>query len=181
MTDGALSNHAGADILLGDPRYSETVHFLYREAALLDDGQLEEWLDLLTDDVSYQLPVRRTLNGGVADAFSASSNIMSENLASLRVRVHKLTTEYAWAESPRSRSRHHITNVRVRETARDDEIRVISNVLVYRTRGNEPAPDIFSAERRDLLRETDSGWRLAQRLVLLDQTIVTARHLAILL
>ncbi|MBM2812428.1 MAG: hypothetical protein HW416_3187, partial [Chloroflexi bacterium] len=35
MIDGVLSNHTGADILLGDPRYSEAVHFLYREAALL--------------------------------------------------------------------------------------------------------------------------------------------------
>src|ERR687894_379022 len=31
--------------------------FLYREAALLDEGRLDEWLALFTDDGLYRLPV----------------------------------------------------------------------------------------------------------------------------
>ena len=37
----------------------EIEDFLYREAELLDDRRYEEWLDLLTDDVSYFMPMRR--------------------------------------------------------------------------------------------------------------------------
>ncbi len=32
--------------------------FLYLEAELLDDRKLREWLDLLTDDVRYWMPIR---------------------------------------------------------------------------------------------------------------------------
>ena len=32
--------------------------FLYLEAELLDDRKLREWLDLLTDDVRYWMPLR---------------------------------------------------------------------------------------------------------------------------
>lgn len=30
--------------------------FLFEEAALLDEWRLREWLDLLTDDVVYEVP-----------------------------------------------------------------------------------------------------------------------------
>ena len=170
-----------AEVPIVDPRYAEAVQFLYFEAQLLDDQRHAEWLDLLTDDITYQMPVRRNLRGGGPSAYSEDTNIFSENLASLRVRVRKLSTEYAWAETPPSRTRHHISNVRVSETNREDELRVSSNVLVYRTRGDDPAPDLFSAERQDLLRRVNGGWRLARRLVLLDQTVIGVRHLAILL
>lgn len=170
-----------AEVSAVDPRYAEALQFLYFEAQLLDDQRHTEWLDLLTEDISYQMPVRRNLKGGGPSAYSEETNIFSENLASLRVRVHKLSTEYAWAETPPSRTRHHISNVRVSEADREDELRVSSNVLVYRTRGDDPTPDLFSAERQDVLRRVNGSWRLASRLVLLDQTVVGTRHLAILI
>ena len=170
-----------AELPIVDHRYAEAVQFLHLEAQLLDDQRHAEWLDLLTDDVSYRMPVRQNVKGGGASAYSEDSNIFSENLASLRVRVNKLSTEYAWAETPPSRTRHHISNVRVSEADSEDELRVLSNVLVFRARGDDPTPDLFSAERQDMLRRVDGSWRLASRLVLLDQTVVGARHLAILI
>ena len=38
----------------------EVEQFLYHEARLLDERRLHEWLDLLTDDVRYWMPVRTT-------------------------------------------------------------------------------------------------------------------------
>ena len=32
--------------------------FFYLEAELLDDRKLREWLDLLTDDIRYWMPIR---------------------------------------------------------------------------------------------------------------------------
>jgi hypothetical protein len=40
-------------------------------------------------------------------------------------------------------------------------------------------PDVMSAERRDLVRRTPDGWRLARRLVLLDHTILGTSNLAV--
>jgi 3-phenylpropionate/cinnamic acid dioxygenase small subunit len=39
----------------------EVEDFLWHEADLLDDFQYEEWLDLLTDDLSYWMPIRRNV------------------------------------------------------------------------------------------------------------------------
>ena len=36
----------------------EIEQFLYREARLLDDRKFHEWLELLTEDIRYWMPVR---------------------------------------------------------------------------------------------------------------------------
>jgi 3-phenylpropionate/cinnamic acid dioxygenase small subunit len=74
-----------------------------------------------------------------------------------------------------------VSNVRVRTTATADELSVVSNVLVYRNRGWETTPDIFCGERRDVVRRVDDRWRLAARVVLLDQAVLGARDLSIFL
>ena len=170
-----------ADVQLTDPRYGEVLSFLYREAELLDTGRQAEWLDLLAEDVSYRMPVRLNIRRNGSNPYTEETDIFSDNLASLRVRVNKLDTEYAWAETPPSRTRHHVSNVRVVETDNPDELDVRSYVLVYRNRTDSPAADLFSAERQDILRRVDGQLRLARRLIILDQAVVGARHLAILL
>lgn len=147
--------------------------WLYDEAELLDDGRLDDWLELLTDDVVYQVPIRihKEVNDSVrvtgvqTDAFH-----LDEDRTSLQLRVDRVATGFAWAEEPPSRIRHHVANVRVRHTERDDEYAVRSNLLLYRGRWDRPEHDLISAERHDLVREVDGGYRLARRLVVLDAT-----------
>ena len=169
------------DIPTTDPRYAEVIQFLYHEAELLDNARQVEWLDLLTEDVTYRMPVRINVRRNGSSPYAEETDIFSDNLASLRVRVNKLDTEYAWAESPPSRTRHHVSNVRVRETDSPHELEALSYILVYRNRADNPAADILSAERQDLLRKVDGSWRLARRLIVFDQAVVGVRHLAILL
>ena len=38
--------------------------FLYREARLLDERRLVEWLDLLDEDIHYWMPMRRNIKFG---------------------------------------------------------------------------------------------------------------------
>ncbi len=42
----------------GDPRYSEIQEFLFQEAEFLDNGHFSEWLELMTEDIHYRMPVR---------------------------------------------------------------------------------------------------------------------------
>jgi len=42
----------------------EVAEFFYREAELLDSNGLEQWLELLTEDVKYEMPVRLTRERG---------------------------------------------------------------------------------------------------------------------
>ncbi len=167
----------GGPISPGDPRYFEVLEFLYSEAELLDGRRFSEWLELLTEDISYRMP--QPVTRGRTPGYSEETEIFSENLASLRVRVRKLGTEFAWAEDPPSRTRHLVTNIRAWATARPDELEVSSSVLIYRHRSPGASADLFCGERQDLLRKIDEKWRLAKRTVLLDQNVVEARHLAI--
>jgi p-cumate 2,3-dioxygenase subunit beta len=103
--------------------------FLYEEAALLDEWRLDEWLELLTDDVTYEVPSTDIPAG---DPHTTLSLIADDNLR-LRSRVAQLLGRSAWAENPPSRTRRMISNVRVRGVE-GEAIYVTANFVVYRLR-----------------------------------------------
>jgi 3-phenylpropionate/cinnamic acid dioxygenase small subunit len=162
------------------PEYADILDFLYREAELLDAWRFEEWLTLLTEDIVYRMPARLTTRNRNTPGFSDATAIFNDNLASLRVRVARFGTSFAWAEDPPSRTRHFVTNVRVNRSEHSNELDVRANLLLYRVRADQPVPDIFSGERHDILRPADGTLKLARRIIFLDQTLVNARHLSIL-
>jgi 3-phenylpropionate/cinnamic acid dioxygenase small subunit len=45
-------------------------------------------------------------------------------------------------------------------------------LLAYRNRPSVPLGGFYVAQRQDILRKGESGWRLARRLVQLDQTML---------
>lgn len=156
--------------------------FYYDEADLFDQFRLRDWLDLLTDDVRYRMPIRvnRTVRGRSVSEVSDSDMLVDEDKRGLTQRVVRLETGRAWAEEPRSRSRHLVTNVRVRPAKRDNEVSVTSNFIAYRNR-LEVEQDFFVGTREDLLRFDDGRFKIASRLVLLDQSVITAKNMTILL
>ena len=164
-----------------DQRYADALEFLYYEADLLDTGRFLEWLDLLTPDIRYLMPVRLNRGGGEGAEQAGGSEIFRDDRASLEVRVRRLGTNHAWSESPPSRTRHFVTNVRVFATPEPHELAVTSSVLVYRSRSNRRDTDLFSGVREDVLRQGEPGWQLAQRTILLDQSVIAARNISILI
>jgi ethylbenzene dioxygenase subunit beta len=159
----------------------EITAWLNDEAELLDEGRLGEWLELLTDDVRYLVPVRihkEVTGASRVTGVSESSFHLDEDRTSLQMRVDRVDTGFAWAEEPPSRLRHHVTNVRVRHAAEHgDELSVRSNVLIYRGRWDRPEHDLMSAERQDVFRREGGRWKLARRLVVLDSTTVPMLNL----
>jgi p-cumate 2,3-dioxygenase beta subunit len=103
--------------------------FLYAEAALLDEWRLREWLELLTDDVVYEVP-----STDVPDGDSRNSLfLVADSAERLHQRVEQLLGKSAWAENPKSRTRRLISNVRIRE-ATGDTLKITANFVVYRMR-----------------------------------------------
>ena len=47
-------------LAFSDERHLRAHEFLVREAELLDQRRYREWLELLTDDIVYRMPVRVT-------------------------------------------------------------------------------------------------------------------------
>jgi ethylbenzene dioxygenase beta subunit len=157
----------------------EILELLYHEAELLDEGRFDEWLDLLTDDIVYQMPVRMTRERGQRGDVSTEMQHFWDDRATLTLRVQRLKTEFAWAEDPPSRTRHFIMNVRLRATVDPDEIEVRSNVLIYRSRGDSPLHDLICGERRETVRRVNGVWKVARRVFVPDQATLNTKNLAI--
>ncbi|MCO2636582.1 aromatic-ring-hydroxylating dioxygenase subunit beta, partial [Pseudomonas aeruginosa] len=80
-----------------------------------------------------------------------------------------------------SRTRRLVTNVFVEETEKGDEFVVTSYLLLTRNRFKDHHVDIISGERRDVLRLTEDGFKLARREVILDQAVLGTPNLAVFL
>ena len=156
----------------------EIGEFFYREADLLDSNKLEGWLELLTEDISYEMPVRLTRERGQPDVSSQTGHF-SEDRRSLELRVKRLGTDFGWAENPPSRTRRFISNIRVENTPNPNEVKAYSYFLLYRSRDASTQPELIAGQRQDVLRKLDDGWKLASRLIIVDQTVLGTRNLAI--
>jgi 3-phenylpropionate/cinnamic acid dioxygenase small subunit len=77
--------------------------------------------------------------------------------------------------------RRFVTNVLIDPTSTAEEIRVTSYLLVARARLEDIQSHYMSAERQDVLRDEGDGYRLLDRLILLDHTIVPTPNLGIFL
>jgi PAH dioxygenase small subunit len=150
--------------------------FLYHEAELLDSNRLAEWLELLDPEIEYRMPLRTTQFLTDGDGFQ-SFEFFSENLASLTTRVRRLETEFAWAEVPPSRPRHFVSNVIVEDGG--DVLEVRSSFLLTRTR-QDLGYQMFTGVRHDRLLPAGDSFRIARRIILVDQTVITATNLSIL-
>jgi len=111
------------------PSRQEVEDLLYKEAALLDEWRLEEWLELLTEDAVYQVPPTDVPEGDARNTLF----IIADDAVRIRSRVKQLLGRFAWAESPHSRTRRLITNVRVLG-ADNRDILVTANFAVHRMR-----------------------------------------------
>ena len=181
MSTEAIEDRVSARIPSGSPEYWRCVDFLVNEAAALDENRLDDWLAMLHPEIDYRAPIRVTRERTRGPGFSEQGFHFFENHESLITRIDRLSTDYAWAEDPPSRTKRFVSNFRVFSLEGADDLRVRSNLLLYRERLDETHPQFLVGERDDDLREADGGLRLVRRLVLLDHTILMTPNLGIFL
>jgi 3-phenylpropionate/cinnamic acid dioxygenase small subunit len=165
----------------GSDVYNEILDFAYREAQLLDDRLHREWMALLTDDIRYVMPVRVTSAHSLTDSAMDDMAHFDEDHYSLEKRVSRFETEHAWAEDPPSRTRRFVTNVRGWHSEAPEEFVVVSNLLLFRSRGDIHDHDLLSARRTDVLRREAGTLKLARREVLVDESVLRTQNLAVFL
>ncbi|MEY7851084.1 3-phenylpropionate/cinnamic acid dioxygenase subunit beta [Natrarchaeobius sp. A-rgal3] len=160
-------------------RHYECVSFYNLEAELLDAKELEEWLDLLTEDVRYDMPLRVTRDrGSDRSEFSVEGYNYREDRSTLEARVDRFQSEFAWSEDPPTRTRHFVTNVRV-DGVDGDELSVKNNLLLFLAQGEEAEGTTVSAERHDVLRRVDGSLKLAERDIRLDHTVLPMKNISV--
>lgn len=156
----------------------EIEQFLYHEAALLDERRFDEWIELIADDIHYHMPIRRNVKFGEQERENTSSrneiSWFDEGKRTLAGRVRQINTGIHWCEEPFSRIRHIISNVRVLSVD-GDEVTVASNFFVWQNRLQDEV-NLFVGAREDILRRDDeTQWKIAKRLILLDQNVLLAK------
>ena len=136
--------------------------FLYREAALLDEWKLEEWLTLLTDDAAYYVPPNDHPEGD----HRTTLFILADDIVRIRERVKRLMSPDCHAEYPHSRTRRLISNVRI-VGVEGDLVTVAANFVCNRFRRYERIREYVGSYRYVLKRAGDD-FRIKERRVIID-------------
>lgn len=161
----------------------EAEEFFYREAALLDEYRYDEWLDLVTPDIRYFMPLRHNVSnrdlGNINSKEQQDVAWFDEDHYTLQQRILQIKTGVHWSEEPFSRTSHMVSNVLLVDGSRD-EFRTSCKFLCYRNR-LETETDILVGKRYDTLRLVDERLRLCRREIIIDQNVLTIKNLTTLL
>ncbi len=141
---------------------AEIEDFLYHEAALLDDWKLKEWEALLTDDAAYYVPP----NDHPESDHRTTLFLVADDRERIRQRVIRILDPNCHAESPKSRTRRMISNVRI-VAVEGDLVAVAANFVCYRYRRYERIREYVGCYRY-LLKRVGDSFRIKERRVLID-------------
>jgi benzoate/toluate 1,2-dioxygenase beta subunit len=134
---------------------AEVERFLYHEARLLDEGRLEDWLALFTEDATYWIPLEQ----GQKDPLTTSS-IVYDDRRLLEVRVRQFQHPRAHARVPAPRTVHQVSNVDVVDEAADG-VRVASTLVLVEYRAERQR--VWGALVEHRLRRAAGGWRIVAK------------------
>jgi p-cumate 2,3-dioxygenase beta subunit len=131
--------------------------FLYREAELLDDWRLDDWLELYAADCRYYVPATDLPDGDPR----ITLGLIDDDKTRLKGRVERLKSAKAYREFPWSRVTRLISNVRVR-----DDGHVASAFAAYRYRKGDEQVLVGRYEHR--LVEQDGELKIARKRIVLS-------------
>ncbi|TWE01893.1 phthalate 3,4-dioxygenase beta subunit [Neobacillus bataviensis] len=159
----------------------EITRFLHKEAYFLDHRKYKEWLELLSDEIEYRMPLRETVEGVGVDDIASDSSFYEETKLSLTTRVNRLYTKSAWVENPATRQRHFISNIVVEPTEDPNKFKVISYFLYKRSRGSTHIIEELFGERNDIIRKVNNEFKIVSRTIFPDQTVITTMNMSMFL
>jgi p-cumate 2,3-dioxygenase beta subunit len=150
--------------------------FLFLEADLLDEWRLPEWLALFTPDGRYYVP-----STDVAPHAAPTDNLfyVADDHYRLEQRVKRLMKRTAHAEFPHSKTRHTISNVRIR-AVQGTVLEVSSAFITYRS--NHGRTDVYVGTGYYELLQGEQGLRIQEkRAVLASEGLRSQSRLSIIL
>lgn len=168
--------------------------FYYREARLLDERCLQQWIALADESLEYSMPTRFVPHPDPklqdTEAFLSvdreldradgpnGSPIRHENFIGAFARTFRAYKTNAWSESPAPRTRRMISNVEV-TPLEDSQYRTFSNFMMFYSHLGKDN-HTMSGGRRDILKEVDGDFKLLKREVIIDMDIITVPTLALI-
>ncbi|HJR68947.1 MAG TPA: 3-phenylpropionate/cinnamic acid dioxygenase subunit beta [Gammaproteobacteria bacterium] len=161
----------------------EIEDFFHKEADLLDEREYDRWLDLLTEDVVYWMPMRKNVSyANRGKDITAEDDVawFHDDKETLTKRVRQIQTGLHWADEPVSRVSHVITNIRLTEPittlVEGAKTTTTCRFIVYRNR-LESETDFLVGRREDTLTRVRGELKIARRKIILDQSVLLAKNL----
>ena len=153
---------------------SEVERLILREARLLDEAKLKEWMHLFTEDCLYWVPA---IPGGGDPRIEVS--IAFDDRRRLEDRVYRLRTGYAWSQVPASRTIRVIGNLEVWKDQEDSMVRARSNFMISEFRAGRHK--ILSGWYGYRLRKVDGNWNIVLKQINLVDCDQAHENLTLLL
>jgi len=157
----------------------EVERFLVKEVRALDEERYHDWLGgMLTKDIIYQLPTQevRYRKDKKVLGNSQTTYLYNDNIDMLGARIARLSTGIVWAEDPRVRNRRIISNIDAEWADVEGEVNVRSAFILFRSRMQRDQATHYGI-RMDRLRKEEGQWKLASRVITLDQRVVLDKNI----
>lgn len=159
--------------------HHEIEQFLYREARMLDNEKLRDWLTTIVDpDIRYRLVVRdERFRKDKSPDDKREMMPFDDNYDILDLRVRQFETGLQTMLDPAQKMFRVISNVEAYHNEKEDEFTVLSYGVVSRFRRlYESERSVFG--REDVLRRVGDGkFRLLSRRVELGERVIRNKNL----
>jgi 3-phenylpropionate/cinnamic acid dioxygenase small subunit len=139
--------------------------FLYREAALLDRQQWDDWLALYVPDCVFWVPSFIDETTVTRDPLTEVSHIYYSSRSGLEDRVWRIRSGLSVATIPMPRTMHAVTNIQLVEasaTAMTLESNIAVDVFSLK---NQTSHRLFGRAEHRLV-NADGAWRIARKTVI---------------
>lgn len=152
--------------------------FVNHEIYLLNHEVLDEWADNLEDDLIYWAPIRENIlrRNRTPEITTARVSLFEEDKDSIMMRLKRNDSGMCWTEDPPTRQVTAISNLQVFHTDKADEFEVHTVFTLYRSRF-ERDDSTLMGRRKDIWRKVGDEYRLAGRLILLQQSTLLTKNL----
>lgn len=148
------------------------------EVYLLNHEALTEWADSLEDDLIYWAPLRENIlrRNRTPEITTARVSLFEEDKDSIMMRLKRNDSGMCWTEDPPTRQVTAISNLEVFQMDKADEFEVHTVFTLYRSRF-ERDDSTLMGRRKDVWRKVGDEYRLAGRLILLQQSTLMTKNL----
>jgi p-cumate 2,3-dioxygenase beta subunit len=143
---------------------AEAEEFLVNEAELLDDWRLPEWAKLFSADARYEVSGPGSVNPST-DSPDNHLFLVADGIDRIEGRAVRLMKPTAHAEYPHSKTRHIVSNFRVRGD-HNGETKVRANFAVFRTK--EDNSTIYMGEYHYALIRVNGDIKIRAKRCILD-------------
>ena len=138
-------------------KWHRVQEFLFREARLLDERRLDEWLALYAPDAEYWVPY-----AWQQEDPKEHVSLFYETVSLLRMRVDRLQAELSPLDSPQARVNHYLSNLTVEDGAAGE---LVARAYLLFTEYRREEQRWFAGRCTWRLRQEGDGLRIAAKRV----------------